>query len=66
MNKGYFVVPTIFTNATQKMKIAREEIFGPVAVIMEKFTSDDKVLRWPTTAPSGFVPISGQKTWQEG
>jgi betaine-aldehyde dehydrogenase len=44
MDKGYYVVPTIFTNVTQKMKIAREEIFGPVAVFMEKFNSDDKVI----------------------
>jgi acyl-CoA reductase-like NAD-dependent aldehyde dehydrogenase len=44
MNKGYYVVPTIFTNVTQKMKIAREEIFGPVACIMEKFSSDQKVI----------------------
>ena len=44
MNKGYYVVPTIFTNVNQKMKIAREEIFGPVAVFMEKFNSDDKVI----------------------
>ncbi len=44
MNKGYYVVPTIFTNVTQNMKIAREEIFGPVACFMEKFSSDDKVV----------------------
>ena len=28
--KGYFVQPTIFTHANQDIKIAREEIFGPV------------------------------------
>ena len=44
MNKGYYVVPAIFTGVTQKMKIAREEIFGPVACIMEKFNSDEKVI----------------------
>ncbi|WP_323036822.1 5-carboxymethyl-2-hydroxymuconate semialdehyde dehydrogenase [Pararhodobacter sp.] len=27
---GYFVRPTLFTNATNAMRIAREEIFGPV------------------------------------
>ena len=27
---GYFVAPTLFTNATNTMRIAREEIFGPV------------------------------------
>jgi len=28
--KGYFLEPTIFTNVEDEMKIAREEIFGPV------------------------------------
>ncbi len=27
---GYFVMPTLFTNADNQMRIAREEIFGPV------------------------------------
>jgi acyl-CoA reductase-like NAD-dependent aldehyde dehydrogenase len=44
MNKGYYVVPTIFTHVQQQMTIAREEIFGPVACIMEPFNSDEKVL----------------------
>ena len=57
MNKGYYVVPTIFTNVTQKMKIGREEIFGPVAVIMEKFSSDDKVIEMAndTTLRAYFI-----------
>jgi len=29
-DSGYFVAPTLFTNANNSMKIAREEIFGPV------------------------------------
>lgn len=32
--KGYFVQPTIFTNAKNTMTIAREEIFGPVGTII--------------------------------
>lgn len=44
MNKGYYVTPAVFTGVTQKMKIAREEIFGPVACIMEKFNSDEQVI----------------------
>jgi len=43
LNKGYFVMPTVFTNVTQNMTIARDEIFGPVACIM-KFSSNDDVL----------------------
>jgi aldehyde dehydrogenase (NAD+) len=34
VNKGFYVRPTIFADVTDKMTIAREEIFGPVLVIM--------------------------------
>jgi aldehyde dehydrogenase (NAD+) len=34
MDKGWFVKPTIFANVTNNMRIAREEIFGPVLVII--------------------------------
>ncbi|MHC4088858.1 MAG: aldehyde dehydrogenase family protein [Planctomycetota bacterium] len=33
-DKGYFVEPTIFTGVNNKMKIAQEEIFGPVAAVL--------------------------------
>jgi acyl-CoA reductase-like NAD-dependent aldehyde dehydrogenase len=33
-NGGYFVQPTLFTGVTDDMKIAREEIFGPVLVAL--------------------------------
>ena len=32
---GYYVSPAVFTNVTQAMRIAREEIFGPVLAIIE-------------------------------
>jgi len=31
-NEGFFVQPTIFTNARPEMTIVKEEIFGPVVV----------------------------------
>jgi aldehyde dehydrogenase (NAD+) len=34
LDSGYYVQPTIFGDVTPKMTIAREEIFGPVLVIM--------------------------------
>ena len=43
LNKGFFVLPTVFTGVTQQMKIAREEIFGPVACIMKFSDADDVV-----------------------
>lgn len=33
-DKGYYVAPTVFTDVTQQMRIAREEIFGPVIAII--------------------------------
>mmetsp|Transcript_13184 Transcript_13184/g.14649 ORF Transcript_13184/g.14649 Transcript_13184/m.14649 type:complete len:504 (-) Transcript_13184:311-1822(-) len=41
--KGYFIQPTIFTDVTDTMTIAQEEIFGPVMSIM-KFTTDEEVI----------------------
>lgn len=43
--KGYYVPPAVFTGVTLDMKIGREEIFGPVACIMEPFTSEEKMLQ---------------------
>ena len=34
LDRGYYVRPTVFGNVTPQMAIAREEIFGPVLVIM--------------------------------
>jgi len=40
---GYFVRPTVFTNVTNDMRIAREEIFGPVLSIIGYRDEDDAV-----------------------
>jgi aldehyde dehydrogenase (NAD+) len=34
LNHGYFARPTVFSEVTPEMRIAQEEIFGPVVVIM--------------------------------
>ncbi|MEF8832364.1 MAG: aldehyde dehydrogenase family protein [Candidatus Thermoplasmatota archaeon] len=34
-SKGYFVEPTVFRDVDPEMKIAREEIFGPVVAVIE-------------------------------
>ncbi|PYM62129.1 MAG: betaine-aldehyde dehydrogenase [Candidatus Rokuibacteriota bacterium] len=39
--KGYFVEPTIFTGVTNAMRIAREEIFGPVLSVIPFKDADD-------------------------
>jgi acyl-CoA reductase-like NAD-dependent aldehyde dehydrogenase len=33
-DKGYFIEPTIFTGVTPEMRIAQEEVFGPVLALM--------------------------------
>ena len=55
MDKGYYVMPTIFTDVSQTMRIAREEIFGPVVCIMEKFNSDDKVIEMANDTTFGLT-----------
>jgi phenylacetaldehyde dehydrogenase len=40
---GYFVEPTVMVNASSHMRVAREEIFGPVITVIP-FTSDEEVL----------------------
>jgi aldehyde dehydrogenase (NAD+) len=34
-DRGWFVAPTVFAGVTQEMRIAREEIFGPVLAVMK-------------------------------
>ena len=43
--KGYFVNPTIFTGVKNNMRIAREEIFGPVAAVIPFKDENDAVLQ---------------------
>ena len=40
---GWFVEPTIFTGVHNDMRIAREEVFGPVLAVMPFRTEDDAV-----------------------
>ena len=41
--RGYWVEPTVFGNVTMKMRIAREEIFGPVMSILKFSTEAEAV-----------------------
>jgi acyl-CoA reductase-like NAD-dependent aldehyde dehydrogenase len=40
---GFFVEPTVFTNVTSGMRIAQEEIFGPVLSVLTFATEQDAV-----------------------
>lgn len=42
-DKGFFVKPTIFTGITQKMRLWREEIFGPVLSVATFKTFDQAI-----------------------
>jgi len=41
--KGYFYMPTLFTNVRRDMRIAREEIFGPVLSMIEVRDLDEAI-----------------------
>lgn len=43
LDKGNFVAPTLITNVTNDMRVAQEEIFGPVAVVI-KFKDEQEVI----------------------
>lgn len=43
LNRGFYVRPTIFSGVTRDMRIAREEIFGPVLCIMPYRDEDEAV-----------------------
>ena len=43
LNRGYYVRPTVFANVTSDMRIAREEIFGPVLSILTYKTEAEVV-----------------------
>ncbi|MDY6945864.1 MAG: aldehyde dehydrogenase family protein [Pseudomonadota bacterium] len=43
IDKGYFIKPTVFANVNNTMTIAREEIFGPVLVMIPYETEEEAV-----------------------
>ncbi|XP_074787757.1 aldehyde dehydrogenase 1A1 isoform X2 [Athene noctua] len=53
-DKGYFIQPTVFSNVTDDMRIAKEEIFGPVQQIM-KFKTIDEVIKRANNTTYGLA-----------
>jgi len=43
LEKGFFVQPTVFSEVTPDMTIAKEEIFGPVLVLMPYDTEEEAI-----------------------
>ncbi|NKQ57714.1 aldehyde dehydrogenase [Amycolatopsis sp. K13G38] len=51
---GWFVEPTIFTEVTPEMSIAREEIFGPVLSVIA-FDTEEEAIRIANDSPYGLA-----------
>ena len=51
---GYFIRPTLFTEAHNAMRIAQEEIFGPVLTSIP-FASEDQALQIANDTPYGLT-----------
>lgn len=52
--KGLFVQPTIFTDVNNQMRIAQEEIFGPVLSVI-RFKDEDHAAQLVNDSPYGLV-----------
>ena len=57
---GYFIKPTVFTGVTNDMRIAREEIFGPVLCVM-KYGDEDEAVKIANDSIFGL----GGGVWSE-
>ena len=53
-NEGYFVRPTLFTDANNKMRIAQEEIFGPVLTSIP-FKTEEQALEMANDTQYGLT-----------
>ncbi|HEX5462018.1 MAG TPA: aldehyde dehydrogenase family protein [Steroidobacteraceae bacterium] len=53
LEKGYFVRPTVFSNVSNDMAIAREEIFGPVLAILP-YRDEEEAVRIANDTPYGL------------
>jgi acyl-CoA reductase-like NAD-dependent aldehyde dehydrogenase len=53
LKDGAYLMPTVFDNVTNDMRIAREEIFGPVVGIIP-FDSEEEALRLANESPYGL------------
>lgn len=53
-DKGYFIRPTLFTNANNQMRIAQEEIFGPVLTSIS-FSTEAEALQIANDIPYGLT-----------
>ena len=62
--KGYYVQPTIFYDVDNSARIAREEIFGPVAAVIP-FDDEKDAMKIANDSPYGLAPPSGPATFSK-
>jgi len=53
LDKGCFMKPTILADVTNDMRVAQEEIFGPVCVVI-KFKDEDEVIKMANDSEYGL------------
>ncbi|KAG5674139.1 hypothetical protein PVAND_004124 [Polypedilum vanderplanki] len=53
-NEGFYIEPTVFSNVTDDMRIAQDEIFGPVQSIL-KFKTIDEVIERANNTTYGLA-----------
>jgi aldehyde dehydrogenase (NAD+) len=54
LGKGFYVKPTVFADVNNQMKVAREEIFGPVMVIIP-FDTEEEAVAIANDTPYGLT-----------
>jgi len=54
LGRGYYIEPTIFADVDNSARIAREEIFGPVAAVIP-FTDEAAAIRIANDSPYGLA-----------
>jgi betaine-aldehyde dehydrogenase len=54
LSKGYFAMPTVFANAANDWRMAREEIFGPVLVAI-RWTDEEEAIRMANDTHYGLA-----------
>ncbi len=59
VNRGYYIKPTVFSGVTPAMRIAQEEVFGPVATVMTYAELDEGIRIANDTAYGLSAVISG-------
>ncbi len=59
VNRGYYIKPTVFSSVTPDMRIAKEEVFGPVATVMPYADLDEGIRIANDTAYGLSAVISG-------